>query len=95
MGFGQGAAGTNGNGLIFLIVLFVELLGVGLGQFVGAISPNVQTAALFTPFIGLVLSQFCGVTIPYPTLAKFWRSWLYQLDPYTRVLSATIATELQ
>ena len=68
---------------------------VGLGQFVGAISPNIQTAALFTPFVGLTLSQFCGVTIPYPTLAKFWRSWLYQLDPYTRTLSAMVSTELQ
>ncbi|EKM61431.1 uncharacterized protein PHACADRAFT_248034 [Phanerochaete carnosa HHB-10118-sp] len=94
MGFGQGAAGTNGNGIIFLVVLFMEFFGVGLGQFVGAISPNIQTAALFNPFLGLTLSQFCGVTIPYPTLARFWRSWMYQLDPYTRMLSATLATEL-
>ncbi|KIP11760.1 hypothetical protein PHLGIDRAFT_114337 [Phlebiopsis gigantea 11061_1 CR5-6] len=94
MGFGQGAAGSNGNGIQFLIILFMELFGVGMGQFIGAISPNIQTAALFTPFLGLVLSQFCGVTIPYPTLAKFWRSWLYQLDPYTRTLSAMLATEL-
>ncbi|THH33132.1 hypothetical protein EUX98_g1017 [Antrodiella citrinella] len=94
MGFGKGAAGTNGNGLQFLVVLFVELFGVTLGQFIGAISPNIQTAALFNPFLGLILTQFCGVTIPFPTMAKFWRSWLYQLDPYTRVLSAMLSTEL-
>jgi len=29
------------------------------------------------------------------TLAKFWRSWLYQLTPYTRVLSAMLSTELK
>lgn len=63
--------------------------------------------------MGIVLSTFCGVTIPYPTLIKvsslrtqwgpgyllsrqqFWRSWMYQLDPYTRTLSAMVSTELQ
>jgi ATP-binding cassette, subfamily G (WHITE), member 2, SNQ2 len=45
--------------------------------------------------MGIVLSTFCGVTIPYPQLAKFWRVWMYQLDPYTRTLSAMVSTELQ
>jgi ATP-binding cassette, subfamily G (WHITE), member 2, SNQ2 len=34
-----------------------------------------------------------GVTIPYPTLAHFWK-WLYQLNPYTRSLTALVSTEL-
>lgn len=72
-----------------------SLLPVTLGQLIGAISPNIQTAALFNPFIGLILTQFCGVTIPFPTMAKFWRSWLYQLVPYTRTLAAMLSTELQ
>jgi hypothetical protein len=54
-----------------------------------------KVAALFNPFIGLVLATFCGVTIPYPTMIKFWRSWIYQLDPYTRTLAAMVSTELQ
>ncbi|KAI0081165.1 hypothetical protein K474DRAFT_1657026 [Panus rudis PR-1116 ss-1] len=94
IGFGQGAAGTSGNGLQLLIVIFVELFGVTLGQLIGAISPNIQTAALFNPFLALILSTFCGVTIPYPTMAKFWRSWLYQLVPYTRAIAAMVSTEL-
>ncbi|KAI0690742.1 ABC-2 type transporter-domain-containing protein [Cytidiella melzeri] len=94
MGFGQGSAGSNGNGFQFLVILFVELFGVTLGQFIGAVSPNIQTAALFNPFIGLILTTFCGVTIPFPTMESFWRSWLYQLDPYTRVLSSMLSTEL-
>lgn len=72
-----------------------SILLVSLGQLIGAISPNIQTAALFNPFVGLILTTFCGVTIPYPTMAKFWRSWLYELVPYTRVLSAMLSTELQ
>jgi len=94
MGFGQGAAGTGGNGFQFLVVLFMELFGVTLGQLIGAISPNIQTAGLFNPFLGLILTTFCGVTIPYPTMAKFWRAWLYQLVPYTRTMSSMLATEL-
>ncbi|KAG6841566.1 hypothetical protein C0991_009601 [Blastosporella zonata] len=94
IGFGQGAAGLNGTGFQLLIIIFMLLFGVSLGQLVAALSPSVQVAVLFNPFLGLVLSQFCGVTIPYPTLIKFYRSWIYQLDPYTRTLAAMVSTEL-
>lgn len=57
--------------------------------------PHIKVAVLFNPFVALVLSTFCGVTIPYPTMMKFWRSWLYQLNPYTRTLAAMVSTELQ
>ncbi|KAG6911302.1 hypothetical protein DXG01_002141 [Tephrocybe rancida] len=94
IGFGQGSAGTNGTGFQLLIIIFMLLFGVSLGQLVAAVSPSVQVAVLFNPFLGLFLSQFCGVTIPYPTLIKFYRSWVYQLDPYTRTLAAMVSTEL-
>jgi ATP-binding cassette, subfamily G (WHITE), member 2, SNQ2 len=41
------------------------------------------------------LATFCGVTIPYPTMMRFWRVWLYPLDPYTRTLAVMVSTELQ
>lgn len=44
--------------------------------------------------MGLILSTFCGVTIPYPAMGRFWRVWLYQLNPWTRTISSMIATEL-
>ncbi|TFK56519.1 hypothetical protein OE88DRAFT_1649845 [Heliocybe sulcata] len=94
IGFGQGSAGLNGTGFQLLVLIFLEFFGVTMGQLIAAISPSVQVAVLFNPFLAVVLSTFCGVTIPYPTLAKFWRSWLYQLDPYTRVLSPMMSTEL-
>jgi len=94
MGFGKGSAGTAGNGFQLLMVIFVELFGVSLGQMIAALSPSIQIAVLFNPFLGLVLTTFAGVTIPFPTMAKFWRSWLYQLTPYTRVLAAMLSTEL-
>jgi ATP-binding cassette, subfamily G (WHITE), member 2, SNQ2 len=117
MGYGQGSEGLNGTGFQLLIILFMLLFGVTLGQMVAALSPSVQVntrrlvplnltyiltmaphmkvAVLFNPFIALVLATFCGVTIPYPTMMKFWRSWLYELNPYTRTLAAMVSTELQ
>ncbi|KAI0375499.1 hypothetical protein BV20DRAFT_1073696 [Pilatotrama ljubarskyi] len=93
MGFGDGAAGVGGTFFQLLVIIFVELFGVSLGQFIGAISPSMQIAPLFNPFIILVLGTFCGVTIPYPTLPSYWH-WLYQLSPYTRIMAAMLSTEL-
>jgi len=116
MGFGQGSEGINGTGFQLLVILFMLLFGVTLGQMVAALSPSVQVntrllvpfnliytdrgphvkvAVLFNPFIALVLATFCGVTIPYPNLISFWRSWLYELNPYTRTLAAMVSTELR
>jgi len=94
IGFGKGDAGLNGTGFQLLIVLFMLLFGISLGQLIAAISPSVQVAVLFNPFIGWFLGTFCGITIPYPTLINFWRSWMYQLNPYTRTVAAAISTEL-
>lgn len=95
MGFGQGSDGTNGTGFQLLVVLFMMLFGVSFGQLIASISPTFQVAVIWTPFLALMLSCFCGVTIPYPQLNSFWRSWMYELDPYTRTLSAMLSTELQ
>jgi len=94
MGYGQGNEGINGTGFQLLMVIFMLLFGVSLGQMIASISPSIQVAVLFNPFVQLVLATFCGVTIPYPTMIKFWRTWLYQLDPYTRILAAMLSTEL-
>jgi hypothetical protein len=42
MGFGKGAAGTNGTGFQLLVIIFIELFGVSLGQLIAAISPSIQ-----------------------------------------------------
>jgi len=95
MGFGKGSAGAAGTVFQLLPILFMVLFGVSLGQAIAAVSPSVQVAVLFNPFLNLILSTFCGVTIPYPTMIKVWRSWLYELNPYTRTLAAMVSTELQ
>ncbi|KAJ7610902.1 ABC-2 type transporter-domain-containing protein [Roridomyces roridus] len=93
VGFGNGSAGLNGTGFQLLVTIIMMLFGVSLGQFIGAISPSIQVAALFNPFLSLVFTTFCGVTIPH-TSGHFWWTWLYQLVPYTRSVAAMVSTEL-
>ncbi|KAI0006223.1 ABC-2 type transporter-domain-containing protein [Russula compacta] len=94
MHFGQGSNGMSGTGFQFLVILNTELYAVSLGQLIASITPSIQIASLFTAPIQIILSNMCGVTIPYPELGKFWRPWLYQLNPYTRMLSTILSTEL-
>ena len=94
MHFGQGDTGLNGTGFQLLIVTFMELFGVSIGQLIAALSPSIEITVPFNPFIGIVLVLFCGVTLPYPDMPSFWRDWLYQLVPYTRTISAMLSTEL-
>ena len=44
IGFGQGAAGINGTGFQLLVVIFMLLFGVSLGQVIAAVSPSVQVS---------------------------------------------------
>jgi hypothetical protein len=59
-GFGQGSAGLCGTGLQLVVIVFVELFGVSLGQVVAAMTPSVQMGILFDPFIMVVLTTFCS-----------------------------------
>jgi len=56
--------------------------------------PLFKVAVLVNPVLQLVLATFSGIAIPYPTMTKFWRSWLYRLNPYAPTLAAMISTEL-
>lgn len=51
-------------------------------------------ASLVNPFAMIIFVLFCGVTIPKPDMPKFWRSWLYELNPFTRLISGMVVTEL-
>jgi hypothetical protein len=59
-GFGQGSAGLGGTFFQLVVITFVELFGVSLGQSVAAITPSVQVGILFDPFLMVVLSAFCS-----------------------------------
>lgn len=81
-------------GYNFLVVLITELFAVTLAQTLSALTPSTFIAVLLNPFVIIVFALFCGVTIPKPQIPGFWRAWLYQLDPFTRLISGLVATEL-
>lgn len=81
-------------GYQFFIVLITEIFSVTLGQMVAALTPSPFISSLCNPFIIIIFALFCGVTIPKPQIPGFWRAWLYQLNPFTRLIGGMIVTEL-
>ncbi|KIW68290.1 hypothetical protein PV04_04247 [Phialophora macrospora] len=81
-------------GYQFFMVLITELFSVTMGQMIAAMTPSSFISSLINPFIVITFALFCGVTIPKPQIPGFWRAWLYQLDPFTRVVSGMVTTEL-
>ncbi|KXG50083.1 CDR ABC transporter [Penicillium griseofulvum] len=86
---------SNRAGYQFLIILITEMFSVTLGQMISALTPNSFIASQFNPPIVIIFSLFCGVAIPKPQMPGFWRAWLYQLDPFTRLIGGMVVTELQ
>ncbi|KAI5293121.1 hypothetical protein KEM52_005819 [Ascosphaera acerosa] len=84
---------ANRAGYQFIMIMACEFFSVTLGQAIAALTPDPQMAARLNPFITIVLSLFCGVNNPKPTIPKFWQ-WLYQLDPFTRLIGGMVVTEL-
>jgi len=85
---------SNRAGYFFAFTLLVEIFSVTLAQAIAAMSPSIYMAALLNPFMIIIFSLFCGVTIPKPNIPKYWRSWLYELDPFTRLVGGLVANEL-
>ncbi|KAK1997715.1 ABC-2 type transporter [Colletotrichum falcatum] len=81
-------------GYQFLMVLITELFSVSLGHAVASLTPSPFISSQFDPFLMITFSLFCGVTIPAPQMPAFWRSWLYQLDPFTRLIGGMVVTAL-
>ena len=86
--------GSDRAGYQFLMILIVEVFSVTLGQMLSAITPSTNISARLNPPVLITFALFCGVTIPAPQMPAFWRAWLYQLDPFTRLVSGSVVTEL-
>ncbi|KAE8553136.1 hypothetical protein EYB25_004517 [Talaromyces marneffei] len=81
-------------GYQFFMVLITEFFSVTLGQMVAAITPSSYISAQLNPPLIITFALFCGVAVPKPQIPKFWRAWLYQLDPFTRLIGGMLVTEL-
>ncbi|KAH8665575.1 putative ABC transporter G family member 11 [Ilyonectria robusta] len=80
-------------GYEFLIVLITSQFSVQLGQTIAALTPSSYIASLFTPFLLITFSLFCGVTVPPQNIPKFW-TWIYRLNPLSYLVGGLIETEL-
>ncbi|KAK3846546.1 MAG: ABC-2 type transporter-domain-containing protein [Linnemannia gamsii] len=78
----------------YIMLLIFVIFAITLGQMIAAWTPSVQIAALLNPFIISALNLFCGVVMPYASMPKFWRSWLYWLDPYHYIVEGLVTTQL-
>ncbi|KAH8903496.1 hypothetical protein BR93DRAFT_189438 [Coniochaeta sp. PMI_546] len=81
-------------GYQFFMVLITEIFSVTLAQALAAATPSTFISSQFDPFIMITFALFCGVTIPAPRIPGFWRAWLYQLDPFTRLIGGMTVTAL-
>ncbi|XP_044719048.1 ABC-2 type transporter domain-containing protein [Hirsutella rhossiliensis] len=81
-------------GYQFFMVLTTEVFAVTLGQCLASLTPSPHISAQLNPFIIIIFALFCGVTIPAPRMPDFWRAWLYQLDPFTRLIGGMVTTAL-
>ncbi|GAA6043179.1 hypothetical protein JCM8097_008713 [Rhodosporidiobolus ruineniae] len=91
MGFQMG---SDRAGYAFAFILLTELFAVTMGQAVAALAPTIYAAAMTNPFLLVVFSLFCGVTVPPTNMPHFWRAWLYYLDPFTWLISGLVTNEM-
>jgi len=78
----------------WLMIMIFCLFAITLGQLIAALTPSTTVAALLNPFIFSALNLFCGVMMPYAQMPKFWRSWMYWLDPYHYVIEGLVTAQL-
>ncbi|KAK4174446.1 putative ATP-binding transporter [Triangularia setosa] len=81
-------------GYQFLIILITEFFSVTMGQALSALTPSLFISSQFDPFIFVTFALFCGVTIPPPQMPAGYRTWLYELNPFTRLIGGTVVTAL-
>lgn len=82
-------------GYFFAMTFMGEVFSTTLGQFIAAASPNPYIASLFTPFIATVFALTCGVTIPRPNMGKFFRDFIYWVNPMSWLLGGLSISELR
>ena len=76
------------------MTIIMEIFAVSLGQMIASLTPSPKISALFNAPVMITFALFSGVTIPAKQMPAFWRDWMYQLDPFGRLISGMLVTEL-
>lgn len=62
-------------GYMFAMLLVEEVFATTLGQFIGAVAPNMFIASLTTPFLATWFALLCGSAIPRAAMPAFYREF--------------------
>ncbi|GAA5843719.1 hypothetical protein JCM11251_003474 [Rhodosporidiobolus azoricus] len=81
-------------GYSFLFIFLLENYSVILGQAVAALSPNEFIAETSIPFLLIIFTIYCGVSVRPDELVGFWRSWMYPLNPFRWLVEGTMTNEM-
>ncbi|KAI8318413.1 hypothetical protein GQ54DRAFT_266942 [Martensiomyces pterosporus] len=84
----------NRTGYFYLMYIQLGIFSCTIGQAIAAFSPNDIVASMLNPIFTTMMTLFCGVTIPYFQMPRFWRVWMYHLSPYTYFIEGVIANDL-
>ncbi|KAJ2724461.1 ATP-binding cassette transporter snq2 [Coemansia sp. Benny D115] len=85
---------ANRTGFFYIAYILLGIFSLTLGQAIAAFSPNDIVASMLNPIFTTMMTLFCGVTIPYSQMPRFWRSWMYWLSPYTYFIESVITNDL-
>ncbi|KAJ1723938.1 ATP-binding cassette transporter snq2 [Coemansia erecta] len=85
---------ANRTGYFYIAYILLGIFSLTLGQAIAAFSPNDIIASMLNPIFTTMMTLFCGVTIPYFNMPRFWRSWMYWLSPYTYFIEGVITNDL-
>ncbi|KAJ2319326.1 ATP-binding cassette transporter snq2, partial [Coemansia sp. Cherry 401B] len=81
-------------GYFYIVYIVFGFFSLSLGQMIASFSANEFIAALIAPIPGALLTLVAGATTPYPSMPKFFSSWLYWLSPHRYLLEGLIANDL-
>ncbi|KAI9502704.1 ABC-2 type transporter-domain-containing protein [Coemansia spiralis] len=81
-------------GYFYFTYIILGVFSLTLGQAIASFAPNDIVAAMLNPIFTAMIILFCGVTIPYGQMPKFWRSWMYWLSPYHYYVEGVITNDL-
>ncbi|GAA5873664.1 hypothetical protein JCM8547_002670 [Rhodosporidiobolus lusitaniae] len=81
-------------GYAFAFILLLEIFSVVTGQMVAALSPSEYIAEMSLPFLLVVFSLFCGVTVRPSELNVFYGNWLLQFNPFTWLQTGMTVNEM-
>eukprot|EP01114_Cavostelium_apophysatum_P016393 TRINITY_DN464_c0_g2_i1.p1 TRINITY_DN464_c0_g2~~TRINITY_DN464_c0_g2_i1.p1 ORF type:complete len:1450 (+),score=441.85 TRINITY_DN464_c0_g2_i1:26-4351(+) len=77
--------------IMFVVFMF---FCVSFGQLIAAISPNFMVAMSILPILITILIQNAGVLNPPKSIPKFWKSWVYYINPYHYFMEGVVSVVL-